>query len=249
MNPARFAFRAIACLVLLSPSARLLAASDISRARIAAGPNAIALASNDDDDNWEVVPSKEDSAPTAPAASGAGASESAEDGQGDPVLGPANAPVTIVEFSDFACPFCRQAADTLKRVREKYGERVRLVHKDFPLAMHGHANGAAMAARCAGAQGQYWAYRDALFAGHSGLAPADLKAVAESLGLDAAGFDSCYDSDRYRDRIEADVAEGTRLGVSGTPTFMIGDQRYVGNLSFQSFCSAIDKELSASGQN
>ena len=137
VNPARFAFRAIACLVLLSPSARLLAASDVSRARIAAGPNAIALASNDDDDNWEIVPSEKDSAPAAAAASGAGASGSAEDSQGDPALGPDNAPVTIVEFSEFPCPFCRQAADTLKRVREKYGDRVRLVHKDFPLACMG----------------------------------------------------------------------------------------------------------------
>jgi len=249
VNPARFAFRAIACLVLLSPSARLLAASGVDRTGIAAGPNAIALASNDDDDNWQIVPSEKDSEPTAPAASGAGASQGTEDSEGDPALGPANAPVTIVEFSEFQCPFCREAADTLKRVREKYGERVRLVHKDFPLAMHGKANSAAMAARCAGAQGQYWAYRDALFEGHSGLAPADLKAVAESLGLDAASFDTCCDSDRYRDQIDADVAEGTRLGVSGTPTFMIGGQRYVGNLSFQSFCSAIDKQLSAGGLN
>jgi protein-disulfide isomerase len=245
VNPARFAFRAIACLVLLSPPARLLAAGDIDRT-IAANP--IALASNDNDDNWEVVPSPEDSRPAASAASGAVASQGTEDSEGDPALGPADAPVTIVEFSEFPCPFCRLAADTLKRVREKYGERVRLVHKDFPLAMHGQANGAAIAARCAGAQGQYWAYRDALFAGHSGLAPADLKAVAESLGLDTAGFDSCCDSDRYRDKIEADVAEGTRLGVSGTPTFMIGGQRYVGNLSFQAFCAAIDKQL-ASARN
>jgi len=244
VSPARFALRAVACLVLLSPSARLLAASDISRARIATGPNRIALVSNDDDDNWEIVPSEQDAAPVAPRAA---ASESAKDAQGDPALGPDNAPVTIVEFSEFPCPFCRQAAETLKRVREKYGDRVLLVHKDF-VAVYGRAEGAAMAARCAGAQGQYWAYRDALYTGQSGLAPDQLKELAGRLGLDQAAFDSCYDSARYRDRIEANVAEGLRLGVSGTPTFMIADKRYVGNLPFESFCAAIDTALSASGQ-
>ena len=101
---------------------------------------------------------------------------------GHPALGAKDAPVTIVEFTDFQCPFCKATEATLKQLREKYGDKIRLVHMDFPLPFHSHALDAAKAARCANEQGKFWPFRDALFANQGKLAPADLKATAKTLG-------------------------------------------------------------------
>ena len=123
----------------------------------------------------------------------------AVDSSGHPALGAKDAPVTIVEFADFQCPFCNKTENTLKQLRAKYGDKIRLVHMDFPLAFHSHALDAAKAARCANEQGKFWQFRDALFADQSKLAPADLKATAKTLGLNTSQFDACFDKAQIRE--------------------------------------------------
>jgi protein-disulfide isomerase len=166
-----------------------------------------------------------------------------------PTLGPKNAPVTIVEFGDFQCPFCRGVEGTLKTVREKYGDRVRLIYVDFPLSFHSHAMQAASAARCAGEQGKFWQYHDALFADQSKLAPGDLKATAKKLGLNTAKFDACFDKGRYDDAIKNDQALGQRLDVNGTPTFYIDGRSLVGAQPEEKFSEIIDDELAPATRN
>jgi protein-disulfide isomerase len=168
---------------------------------------------------------------------------------GHPSLGPKNAPVTIVEFGDFQCPFCRGAEGSLKTVREKYGDRVRLVYVDFPLSFHNHAMQAASAARCAGEQGKFWQYHDALFADQSKLAPPDLKATAKKLGLDTAKFDACFEKGRYDDAIKSDLALGQKLDVNGTPTFLVDGRTLVGAQPPGKFAEIIDEELATAKNN
>jgi protein-disulfide isomerase len=163
----------------------------------------------------------------------------------DPAIGNAAAPVTIVEFSDFQCPFCQRVAPTLARVREVYGDRVRVVWKDFPLTqIHQWSFKAAEAARCAGDQDRYWEYHDRLFANQRALGASELKAHAAALGLEAVAFATCLDSGRYADRVQASVAEGTRLGVTSTPTIYINGRSLSGAQPFAVLASMIDEELS-----
>ena len=166
---------------------------------------------------------------------------------GHPEIGGKDAPVTIVEFSDFQCPFCGRVEPTLKQVRDKYGDKVRLVYLDFPLGIHDHAIDAASAGRCAGEQGKFWPFHDAMFANQSKLAPADLKADAKKLGLDTAKFDDCLDKGKYKGAIETDMAQGRDLGVDGTPAFFINGRPLTGAQPFDKFQSTIDQEL-AGGQ-
>ncbi len=167
---------------------------------------------------------------------------------GHPSSGPADAPVTIVEFTDFQCPFCKRSEDTVKQIQQKYGDKIRLVHMDFPLSFHAHALDAAEAARCANAQGKFWPFRDALFANQGKLAPADLKATAKQLGLNTTQFDTCFDSGKYKKEIEADLAQGTKLGVDGTPAFFIDGRSLVGAQPLPSFAEIIDDELASKDQ-
>ncbi len=166
---------------------------------------------------------------------------------GHPELGSKDAPVTIVEFSDFQCPFCGRAEPTLKQIREKYGDKTRLVYMDFPLGIHDHAIDAASAGRCAGEQGKFWQFHDAMFADQSKLAPADLKADAKKIGLDTAKFNDCLDSGKYKGAIEADMAQGRQLGIDGTPAFFINGRPMTGAQPFEKFQTTIDEEL-AGGQ-
>jgi protein-disulfide isomerase len=163
----------------------------------------------------------------------------------DPVAGPAGAPVTIVEFSDFQCPFCQSVAPTLKQVREKYGDKVRVVWKDFPLTqIHPQAFKAAEAAHCAADQGKFWEYHDRLFGNQQALQPESLKSHAASLGLDAAAFDSCLDSSKHGPRVSEGVAQGSRLGVNSTPTVYINGRMLSGAQPLETFTTIIDEELS-----
>jgi len=162
---------------------------------------------------------------------------------GHPELGGKDAPVTIVEFSDFQCPFCSRAEPTLKQVHEKYGDKVRLVYLDFPLGIHDHAIDAASAGRCAGEQGKFWELHDTMFADQSKLAAADLKADAKKLGLDTAKFNDCLDKGKYKSAIEADMEQGRSLGVDGTPAFFINGRPLTGAQPFDKFQSTIDEEL------
>jgi protein-disulfide isomerase len=162
---------------------------------------------------------------------------------GHPTEGAKDAPITIVEFTDFQCPFCQKTESTLKELRTKYGDKIRLVHMDFPLPFHSHALDAAKAARCANEQGKFWPYREALFANQSKLAPADLKAAAKTLGMNATKFDSCFDSPKYDALIKADQAAGEKVGVDGTPAFFIDGRPLTGAQPTTKFAEIIDDEL------
>jgi protein-disulfide isomerase len=160
-----------------------------------------------------------------------------------PTLGPKNAPITMIEFADFQCPFCKRSEDAVKAVHDKYGDKVRLVFMDFPLSFHPHAMPAANAARCAAAQDKFWQFHDALFADQSKLEPADLKATAKTLGLDTAKFNACFDKNQYSQAIQKDLEEGHKLNVTGTPTFFIDGREIVGAEPTENFENIIDQEL------
>jgi protein-disulfide isomerase len=163
----------------------------------------------------------------------------------DPSLGRASAPVTLIEFSDFQCPFCQRVAPTLKRLRETYGDKVRIVWKDFPLTqIHPQAFKAGEAAHCAGDQGKYWEYHDKLFANQQLLQIEDLKKHASELGLDATAFASCLDGSKHGERVRNGVAQGTRLGVNSTPTVYVNGRVLSGAQPYETFVSVIDEELS-----
>jgi protein-disulfide isomerase len=163
----------------------------------------------------------------------------------DPSDGDPSAPVTIVEFSDFQCPFCQRVAPTLAQIRARYGDNVRVVWKDFPLTqIHSRAFKAAEAAHCAGEQGKYWNYHDRLFANQQSLDVADLKSYAAALGLNAAKFGECLDTERHAERVRAGIAQGTKLGVSSTPTLYINGRAFSGAQPFEVLASVIDEELS-----
>jgi protein-disulfide isomerase len=165
----------------------------------------------------------------------------------DPSQGKADAPVTIVEFSDFQCPFCLRVMPTLKDLRSKYGDKVRLVWKDFPLTqIHPQAFVAAQAGNCAREQGKFWEYHDKLFANQSALQPDSLKKYAADAGLDTAKFNQCLDSSKYEARIEDALAAGNRLGISSTPTVYVNGRMINGAQPIEVFESVIDEELSRS---
>jgi predicted DsbA family dithiol-disulfide isomerase len=160
-----------------------------------------------------------------------------------PARGLRTAEVTVVEFSDFQCPFCARVTPTLKRLEEKYKDRVRIVFRDYPLPMHRDAPKAAEAARCAAEQGKFWEMHDALFANQKELGVADLKRHATRIGADAPAFDACLDSGKTADAWRADLKDGEAYGVSGTPTFFVNGRVLSGTPSFEAFAEVIDEEL------
>jgi protein-disulfide isomerase len=165
------------------------------------------------------------------------------------LLGDPKAPVTIVEFSDFECPFCTRVQPTLKELLAKYQGRVRLSYRDFPLReMHPKAQSAAEASRCAGEQGKFWEYHDALFADRTKLDPAGLAENAKKLGLDAKQFEACLSGGKFKDKVEADIQEGSRAGVSGTPAFFINGVFLNGAQPKAEFEKIIEAELALAGR-
>src|SRR3990170_4964473 len=165
-------------------------------------------------------------------------------GEGAFVKGPKDAPVTLVEFTDFHCPFCGRAVATLKDVMREYDGKIRWVFRDFPIAsLHPMAAKAAEAARCAGEQGKFWEYHDLLFEGQSQATIEDFKRSAEQLKLDPKSFEQCLDSGKHQAAVEADVQEGARLGVTGTPTFFINGRILVGAQPLETFRKVIEAEL------
>ena len=162
----------------------------------------------------------------------------------DPVLGGASAPVTVVEFSDFQCPFCQQVRPTLKQVKESYGDRVRIVWKDFPLtSIHPQAFKAAEAGNCAREQGKFWEYHDRLFDNQQALQPEFLKKYAADAGLDTTKFNACLDTAKYSDRVQAQMGVGTQLGISSTPSVFINGRMVSGAQPYETFTAIIDEEL------
>jgi protein-disulfide isomerase len=159
-----------------------------------------------------------------------------------PVRGNPKAKVTIVEFSDFECSYCRRAQDTLKEVEKQYGDKVRLIFRHYPLPMHPNAVKAAEASQCADDQGKFWPYHDVLFAAADLTAPA-LKAAATAVGLDGVKFDACLADGRHKARVTSDLAEGERLGITGTPTFFVNGVKMVGAVPLEEMRQTIEDEL------
>jgi predicted DsbA family dithiol-disulfide isomerase len=162
---------------------------------------------------------------------------------GDPSKGPKDAPVTMIEFSDFQCPYCGRVAPVLKQLEDKYGDKLRLVFRNYPLPMHPQAPKAAEAAACAGDQDKFWEMHDRLFAQQDKLQVADLKAAAAELGLDAKAFDACLDSGKHEAAWKDDQKEGDGYGVSATPWFFINGRALSGAQPYENFARVIDDEL------
>ena len=163
---------------------------------------------------------------------------------GAPFKGPVKAPVTIVEFSDFHCPFCRRVLPTLAQLESRYGDKIKLVFRDFPIdSLHPGASKAHEAARCANEQGKFWAYHDRLFASPPQSSPEIFRGVAKDLELDVTVFETCFSSGKYQLAIKKDLDEGNRVGVTGTPAFFINGRLISGAQSFESFARVIDDEL------
>lgn len=146
----------------------------------------------------------------------------------DPSIGPLTAPVTIVAFEDFECPFCHAAQPFLKKLIVRYGPDVRLIYKDFPLrTIHSHAQEAAEAAQCAFEQGKFWEFHDELFAHQDRFAEVYYRTVAGKLGMNLSQFNECFKTGKYRKQIAEDVQLGSLLGVKGTPTFFVNGEYFV----------------------
>jgi len=161
-----------------------------------------------------------------------------------PSRGPSNAPVTVVEFSDFQCPYCGRARDTIEQMMQEYAGKVRLVFREFPLDFHKNAKKAAEAALCANDQGKFWEYHDQLFKNQQKLEVPQLKEHASAVGLDAAKFTRCLDSGERAKDVEADMAAGQKLGVPGTPTVFVNGIA-LASATMDEFKRVIDEELNA----
>jgi len=166
----------------------------------------------------------------------------------DPSLGPIDAPVTIIEFGDYQCPFCKLFFDeTLPQIRSTYGDQVRFVFRDFPLtSIHPNSQKASEASECADDQGRFWEYHALLWANQQALAVADLKAYAAQLGLDAATFADCLDTGKNAPEVQKDSSDAVSYGVTGTPWFFINGTALPGAQPFSEFQTVIDGLLGAS---
>lgn len=165
----------------------------------------------------------------------------------DPRLGPDQSPVTIIEWSDFQCPYCKRNGETLKQVKDKYGDKVSIVFRDFPLPFHDKAPKAAQAGECAHEQGKFWEMHDKLFGNQGALDVDGLKTAAAELGLDTAKFAACIDGDKYKAEIDKDTAEGKVAGVTGTPASFINGKMVSGALPIETYSAIIDSELKKLG--
>lgn len=166
----------------------------------------------------------------------------------DPFMGPTDASVTIIEFSDFQCPYCRRVQPALKKLMKEYEGRVKLVFRDFPLRrIHPQAQKAAEAAQCAADQNKFWPYHDKLFA-TSSLFPHDLKNYAKELGLDTKQFDACLDSNKHAQEVEKDLKDGEKAGVSATPSFFVNGQPLSGAASYERFQELVEAALTNNQQ-
>ena len=161
-----------------------------------------------------------------------------------PRLGPANAPVQIVEFADYECPYCQQVNSDLKKILDQFGNQVSVVYKDFPLPMHALAQRAAEGARCAGAQGKFWEFHDFLFDTKK-VQTSFMKEEARALKLDGARFDKCLDSGEESAVVKKDAQEGLRLGIQGTPSFFVNGHFMSGAIGYGKLRDVVLTELSS----
>ena len=161
----------------------------------------------------------------------------------DPSRGPSDAPVVVVEFSDFQCPFCQRATVTLDELFDRYDGQIRFVYKDYPLPNHPDAFKAAEAGNCAHEQGKFWEFHDKMFLSQDALDVPSLNEYAAELGLDAPAFATCLDEDRYADRVRRDLQVGQQYGVSSTPTVFINGRQVLGAAPFETFDEIVREEI------
>lgn len=168
----------------------------------------------------------------------------------DPAIGSVDAAVTIIAFEDYQCPFCQEAELIIQELLLEYPEDILFVYRDFPLyTIHPQGQPAALAANCAGEQGQYWEYHDALYANQSALSQAGIyEQLADQLGMDAENFSSCVTSERYKSEVQADQDEGLLADVDSTPTWFVNGVKYTGVLSLEQWRTVVDYELSKQTQ-
>jgi protein-disulfide isomerase len=170
--------------------------------------------------------------------------------QGAPIRGSENAPVTIIEFSDFHCPYCKQVQPTLKRILSDYGDRVKLAYRDFPIdQLHPNARKAAEAARCANDQGKFWEFHDKLYGGGTDASPETLTRLAREIDMDVVAFQQCIAVRKHGSGIDRDIEEATKLGVNGTPGFFINGRLVSGAQPYEGFAQVINEELAHAAQN
>ena len=163
-------------------------------------------------------------------------------------LGPMDAPVTIVEFSDYECPYCQRAEPTIQQVLKQYEGKIRFVYKHFPLeSIHPRARGASEAASCAEDQGKFWEYHELVFAAEDGLEMAALEGYAKQLELDEAAFSACMAEKRHAARVTQDLQDGQSAGVNSTPTFFVNGIKVKGAQPFSEFQRLIEAELATAG--
>ena len=163
---------------------------------------------------------------------------------GAPFRGTEKAPVTVVKFEDFQCPYCKTVQPTFNDLLKRYDGKLRIVHKDLPLeAIHPQARQSAEAARCAGEQGKFWEYHDKLYSYSPKLNAEELKSYAKEVGLDVASFDQCFTSGKYRAAVQKDLNDGAQLGLTGTPAFFINGREISGAQPLEAFAGIIDEEL------
>jgi protein-disulfide isomerase len=166
-----------------------------------------------------------------------------------PWFGGENAKVTLIEFSDFQCPYCAQGAERVHELKKKYGNKIKFVFRQFPLppTMHPQARQAAEASLCVNEQGmdKFWKYHDTLFKNQDKLDDANLSKMAKDVGADQAKFDECYKAKKYSAQVQADMQYGEKVGVRSTPTFFVNGQMINGALPIESFSEIIDEELAA----
>lgn len=162
-----------------------------------------------------------------------------------PAAGGKDAKVTVVEYSDFQCPFCAKGAEIISDIKKKYGNKVRVVFKNFPLPFHNQAEGAAVAGLCANEQGSelFWKMHDEMFAHQDQLDVESLKKAAKKLGAKADQFDQCLAANKYVDQVKADIEDGKKYKVKSTPTFFVNGQMINGAQPIETFSEIIDEEL------
>jgi len=161
----------------------------------------------------------------------------------DAIDGKKDAPVMIVEFSDFECSFCARHTKTIDKIKKEYGDKVAVVFRDYPLEFHEDAQKAAEAAECAADQNKFWEYHDKLFANQQALDVASLKKYAGGLKLKQNAFDECLDSDKYEDEVQKDLKDGNAAEVTGTPATFVNGRKVVGAQPYDVFKKIIDEEL------
>ena len=160
----------------------------------------------------------------------------------DPATGAANPLITIVEFGDFQCPYCKEEAPIIIRVVLQYSKEVKLIFRDFPIsAVHPDAMGAALAADCAYEQGKFWEYHDLLYQNQDDLSIQNLLVMAKSLGLDFDKFSTCLANRKYENEIQNDLLDGVKLEITGTPTFFINGYKVQGVISYPTWVDLIEK--------